>query len=189
MGSSLYLHTVFIGSYILLKYMTNRILLLFVVVVFVSCETKENKPVEKAEAAEVAKPEIKNERPLMTFTLTDGNKVDAQEINEKMVLVLFQPDCDHCQAEAKQIKARLDAFKDYQLYFISSQPIEVINQFAKDYQLSGKNNVHFGWTSVESVLNNFGAISAPSIYIYTQEGKLVESFDGQVDVEMVIRYL
>jgi thioredoxin-related protein len=168
--------------------MINRILLAFIVVVFVGCEKKE-KPVEKAEDVKVVEPEIKNERPVMTFTLTDGSKVDAQTIGEKMVLVLFQPDCDHCQAEAKQIKARLDAFRDYHLYFISSQPMEVINQFAKDYQLAGKENVHFGWTSVENVLNNFGAISAPSIYIYTKEGRLVESFDGQVDVEVVIRYL
>jgi thioredoxin-related protein len=141
------------------------------------------------EGRQQEQPAVKNERPVMTFTLLDGSKVDAQSLQEKMVLVLFQPDCDHCQDEAKQIKNRLEAFKDYQLYFISSHPMEVIEKFAKDYGLYKKPNVHFGATTVDSVLDNYGAISAPSIYIYTKEGKLVEEFEGQVDVEMIIRHL
>jgi peroxiredoxin len=162
---------------------------LFVFLLLLTTCGEKQKPVEPVKTPEAEQPVAKNERPVMTFNLTNGTQVNAHELNDQMVLVLFQPDCDHCQNEATQIRNRLEAFKDYQLYFISSHPIEVIAKFAKDYQLSNKENVHFGWTSVESVLNNYGAISAPSIYIYNKQGTLVESFDGQVDVEMVIRYL
>lgn len=161
---------------------------IFAIFFIAGCEPK--KPLKEAEKPPVvAEPEIRNERPVMTFTLSDGEQVDVRDLDQQMVLVLFQPDCSHCKDEAKQIKNRLEAFTNYNLYFISSQPMEEVNNFAKEYGLDGLANVHFGWTSVESVLNNFGAISAPSIYIYTKEGRLVESFEGQVDVETVIRYL
>jgi peroxiredoxin len=163
-------------------------ILLFSFLILSACVKKE-KPVEEVVEKEKAPTVIKNERPVMTFTLTDGGQVDAHELDDKMVLVLFQPDCDHCQMEAKQIKNRLEAFKDYELYFISSHPMALIQEFAKDYQLVNIPNVHFGYTSVQSVWNNYGGISAPSIYIYSKEGRLVESFEGQVDVEVVIKYL
>lgn len=167
----------------------NRNIIKIVFLLFLcACSSKE-KAEEGVVTKEDAVPAIKDERPVMTFTLTDGAQVNAQGLNEKFVLVLFQPDCDHCQNEAKQIRNRLEAFQTYQLYFISSHPMEVISKFATDYGLAGLPNVHFGWTSVESVLNNYGAISAPSVYIYTKEGRLVESFEGQVDVEMIIRHL
>jgi thioredoxin-related protein len=170
----------------------KRASLILLVALAVACGQTEKKTEElerTAQAQQPIEPEVKNERPVMTFTLLDGSKIDAQSLNEKMVLILFQPDCDHCQQEAKQIKNRLEAFKDYQLYFISSHPMEIIEKFAKDYGLYKKENVHFGATTVESVLDNYGAISAPSIYIYTKEGRLVEEFEGQVDIEMVIRHL
>ncbi|HYC85664.1 MAG TPA: redoxin domain-containing protein [Chryseosolibacter sp.] len=151
------------------------------------CEKKE--PPAKVEAPAVETPVIKNERPVMAFTLTDGSMVNARDIDEQMLLILFQPDCDHCQDEARQIKKRLEAFKDYQLYFISSQPIEMIEKFSRDYQLTNLPNVHFGHTEVQNVWNNFGSISAPSMYLYSKEGRLVESFEGLVDVEVIIKYL
>jgi peroxiredoxin len=167
-----------------------RTLIVTLCVFAAACGSKEKKPEPTpAENPTPSVATVKNERPVMTLTLTDGSQIDAQALNEQMVLVLFQPDCDHCQNEATQIRKRLNAFKDYQLYFISSQPMEAIQKFAKDYKLYDLPNVHFGFTTVENVLNNYGAISAPSIYIYTKEGRLVESFDGLVDVEVVIKYL
>jgi peroxiredoxin len=152
------------------------------------CVQKE-KPADVIVPEQETQPVIRNERPVMTFTLTDGSQVNAQELRDQMLLILFQPDCDHCQDEAKQIKKRMEAFKDYQLYFISSHPLDLIEKFSKEYQLVNMPNVHFGYTPVQSVWNNYGSISAPSVYIYSKEGRLVESFEGQVDVEVIIKYL
>lgn len=148
-----------------------------------ACGSKE-KPVEQI----VEAPAI-NERPSMKIALADGNQVDVKALSHKMVLVLFQPDCDHCQREAKEIHDHLGAFKDYQVYFISSHPMQVINQFSKDYQLDNKPNVHFAFTTVDNVLNNFGPISAPSLYIYSEQGKLVKKFNGETDIQEIIKFL
>jgi thioredoxin-related protein len=154
---------------------------------FLGC--KEKKEVVAPPVVETTAPAVKNERPVMHIKLTDGTDVDLSAINDKLVLILFQPDCDDCQNESKNIQKRIADFKDYKLYFISSYPLEVIQQFAVDYHLTGLQNVYFGMTTVQDVLNNYGPIHAPSIFVYTKEGKLLKSFSGTTDVEKIIEVL
>lgn len=165
-----------------------RILLFSIVILFAACE-KKHRTESAVEDEPVVAAQTRDDRPPITIRLTDGTDVKVREQNHKMILVLFQPDCDHCQDEAKQIRSRLDAFKDYDMYFISSEANEVIMKFSKDYDLFNKPNVKFGHTSVDDVLNHFGSISTPSIYIYKESGELVQSFDGLVDVQVIVQYL
>lgn len=130
-----------------------------------------------------------NELPHMTIRLIKGDSVNARTWTDKrVVLVLFQPDCDHCQREAKQIAENLDAFSDYELYFASTSPPAEAEQFARDYQLSGRDNVVFGVTTVDEILENFGPVQAPSLYIYSK-GKLVQGLNGEVDISVIEKYL
>lgn len=158
----------------------------------IGCEQKQkvsDTRTDEQPNEDAKKEEVKDERPVMQINLTDGRQIDPRSLTEKSILIFFQPDCDHCQHEARDIQARLNSFTGYELYFVSSHPMEIINQFAKDYKLNNVPNVYFGSAPVESVLNNYGAISAPSIYIYNEQGKLTKSFNGQTDVEQIIQSL
>lgn len=130
-----------------------------------------------------------NELPNMVVTLLNGTNVDMKGLNDKAILVVFRPDCDHCQREAMAIEENLDAFANNSIYFITSDPMPEIERFANDYKLTGHSNVFFGWTSVENVLTNFGSVSTPSIYIYSREHKLIKSFNGEVDINQVLAFL
>ncbi len=166
----------------------SKLVIFAVCVAILSCGKKQQ--TESAVEDETTLPTpVRNDRPPITIRLTDGTDVKIREQESKMVLILFQPDCDHCQDEAKQISGRLEAFKDYQIYFVSSESQETILKFSKDYDLFNKDNVHFGFASVDDILAHFGSISTPSIYIYNESGELVQSFDGLVDVSVIIQYL
>lgn len=166
----------------------SRLVLLLVCLAMLSCEKKPR--VESAVEDETTLPTpVRDDRPPITIRLTDGTDVKVKEQKSKMILVLFQPDCDHCQDEAKQIRQQLEAFKDYQMYFISSESLETILKFSKDYELFNKDRVSFGYASVDDILSHFGSISTPSIYIYKESGELIQSFDGLVDVSVIIQYL
>jgi thiol-disulfide isomerase/thioredoxin len=151
----------------------------FIALIFLaSCngQTKQEKP-------PVAKPVI-NDLPQMEIVLLDGSKKQARELTGKTILVMFFPDCEHCQEEAQAMEANLSAFKAYTIYFLSSNPQPEIEKFAADYKLTGKDNVKFGMITGESVINNFGPIPTPSIYIYN-DWRLMKSFNGQTDIEVV----
>lgn len=132
---------------------------------------------------------VNNELPFMHVKLLDQSEINMRQLSGKIVLIFFQPDCDHCQREASEVAKNLAAFKGASLYFITSDVAEKAARFATDYNLSGLQNVHFGLTSTESVLKNFGPIATPSIYIYSVDGKLTKAFNGEVDISVVMKYL
>ena len=129
-----------------------------------------------------------NELPFMALQMRDGTRLQAKDLTGKIVLVLYQPDCDHCQREAQAIQANLDAFASYTLYFITTDSFDAIDTFANTYQLKGFDNVRFGQTQSEYIYNNFGSISAPSVYIY-DDGKLLSKFNGETPIEKILKAL
>jgi cytochrome oxidase Cu insertion factor (SCO1/SenC/PrrC family) len=129
-----------------------------------------------------------NDLPSMNLTTLNGTQVNTQTLTGKSILILFQPDCDHCQREAKEIREHIEAFRDYSVYFVSADPMPTIEKFAKDYDLSSQANFFFGMTTVESVLNNFGPIPAPSVYIYSDQA-LMQKFNGEVSIDKILQAL
>ena len=166
--------------------------LMFFVVLFVAaaCNKKEQNNVEVT-SAEQPKSEINvpNERPRLNVMLQDGRNVDLRTLEENFMLVLFNPTCDHCHDQARQIKNKIAAFSKYNIYFVSSESMDIVQQFAKQLELENLKNVYFGTATGEKVYEEFGPISTPSTYIYKKDGSLVESFDGLVDVEVMMKYL
>ncbi len=130
-----------------------------------------------------------NEQPDMPVTLIDNSNRNVRDLTGTNVLIFFQPDCDHCQREAADIEKNLEAFGNSSLYFITAAPLQEVVQFAQEYKLFGRNNVYFGFTSAKKILDNYGAISAPSVYIYSDRHKLIKSFNGEVAVEKILSYL
>jgi thiol-disulfide isomerase/thioredoxin len=147
---------------------------------FCCSSRKEEKPAVTETAA--------NEYPDLTLTFATGQKLLTKQLQGRNVFILFQPECDHCQQEAVEIERHLDQFKDYTLYFISSSPIPEVSKFAENYKLNNRNNVKFAVTPGEGVLNFYGPIPTPSVYIYSN-GKLINYFNGQTTIENILASL
>jgi hypothetical protein len=82
----------------------------------------------------------------------------------------------------------LDQYKDFKIYFTTTESFEAIDKFAVDYNLSAKPNVFFAQTSIDAILATVGPISAPSIFIY-QDQELVKHLDGETPVAEILKYL
>lgn len=136
----------------------------------------------------MAKKEIPSELPMLPITKLDGSKLTTKQLKGKTVLVLFQPDCDHCQREAEAIQKHLSAFDGYTLYFVSDAALPQLNQFAQDYKLSG-NNIHFASASIYDIIKVMGPLETPSLFVYSEEGRLVKSFIGETPIEKVLPFL
>lgn len=155
--------------------------LIFAILLF-GCSTPESKTNENKHQDI----QFKNDLPKMRITTLDKAQINTHELKGNTILILFQPDCDHCQREAKDIRQNLDAFKEYQIYFISADHMPAIEKFGKDYDLLGHNNIYFAATTVDHVINNFGPIPAPSVYIYSNQ-RLLQKFNGEVAIEKILQ--
>jgi peroxiredoxin len=148
--------------------------------VFVSCSKKEA-------TSEAEKPvALVNQLPQMTLEFSNDSKLSARDLTGRVILIFFQPDCDHCQREAEEIKKNLDAFGQYTLYFVSAATAAEMDAFAKTYGLDSRENIRFAKTEVQMILDNYGAIKAPSMYIYNN-GKLTQSFNGETDIQVILK--
>lgn len=136
-----------------------------------------------------ATPEVLvNELPPLNVIKTDGNSISLKEVEDKSVLIFFNPDCDHCQREATQISKQKNAFRDYRVYFISIDSLSKIERFAKEYDLM-ENNFVFAQANGYEVYAAIGALqSVPAIFIYNKK-KLVKRTEGEVKLEELIKYL
>jgi len=156
-------------------------------VIGVACSSNKKR---NPENPQVAATPATNDLPAITLTKLDGNTFAAKSLHgHPVVFVLFQASCDHCQREAKQIKTHIDSFRSYQLYFVSADTPAEASKFADDYELSGESNVTFALTDVPGVLNTFGPVSTPSVYIYNAAGKLTAKFNGETDIDLILKKL
>jgi peroxiredoxin len=165
--------------------MFNKTLILLLLAIVFSCTKKQ--PAEETTVPTV-KP-VYNDLPTMPLTLTNSEQIAVRELPGNTILILFFPDCDHCQREAKAIQERLDAFKNYTIYFISSAPMDEIKKFAEEYKLNTSEKVKFGNAETAMVIRSFGAIPTPSLYIYSNDRRMVKKFEGETSVEEIIRSL
>ncbi|MCJ8164068.1 thioredoxin family protein [Pontibacter sp. E15-1] len=145
-----------------------------------------NQPVEAMQAPAQA---ASNDLPAMPLSLMDGSRVMTKNLQGKTILVLYQPDCDHCQREATQIQENLQAFEGYTLYFISDADFALQQQFADTYKLAGQENVYFATATVNDILDQIGPIQTPSLFVYSAEGRLVKSFIGETPIEQILQVL
>lgn len=131
---------------------------------------------------------VTTDLPSITLTKLDGNRFTAKSLQGRpVILVLFQATCDHCQREAKHIKNHIESFRNYQLYFISADTPAEASKFAVEYGLAEETNVTFALTDVPSVLNTFGPVATPSVYIYNAAGKLMAKFNGETDINLILK--
>jgi peroxiredoxin len=151
------------------------------------CSSRQSPAAEEKQSQPPAT--TQSDLPYLPLTTLEGTQMTARDIQGKAVLVLFQPDCDHCQREAAQIREHLDAFAGYALYFVSNAPPAEVARFAEEYQLAGTPNIHFATTTIEGILNTYGPVDAPSVYIYSGTGRLKKAFVGETSIEHILAFL
>lgn len=123
-------------------------------------------------------------------TLENTNFTNANlKPNVATIFIYFNSECDYCQHEAQSISDSIKEFKDVQLLFVSTEPIETIKTFAKTYKLINLQNTTFLYDSAHNFSNRFDANSIPFILIYNKDQELVKKHKGQLKAEAILSTL
>jgi len=139
------------------------------------------------EEESITKPQP-NDLPMLAVLQTDGNRIFLRDAPGNVVFIFFNPDCDHCQREATQIRNRKEIFKNHQVYFISIDIMPNISKFASDYGLID-NNFHFCRAESADVYQSVGPLpSVPAIFIY-KDKRFVKKLEGEVSLDELAKFL
>ncbi|MEI9919354.1 MAG: redoxin domain-containing protein [Bacteroidota bacterium] len=165
--------------------MRSLVVVLMVVCVLAGC--KNEKPKEVVLNATQTAPVLANAMPQLTVTQTDGTTISMKELTGKVLLVCYNPDCDHCQREAKRISDTKDMIKDYQVYFLTpsvkNQSSEVEN-FAKEYKLI-EPNIHFVTADVTPIIAAIGSINTVPTFFVFRDQVLIKRLEGEIPMEQL----
>lgn len=109
--------------------------------------------------------------------------------NENILIIYFNPDCEECQHEAKQIKDNIHLFNNTRILMISRGSSDKILQFASKFNLINESNIIFLIDTKEIYYQIFDAKMVPNIFIYDSSHQLVKHYEGQTKTETILKYL
>ncbi len=133
--------------------------------------------------------EVSKGLPDFVMTTLQGETLRTKSLQGKNILIFYNPDCDHCQRQAQSIRKKMDAFSNWTIYFIAASGDTQSRTFATTYDLHEQKNVVFATAGIPEVIREMGSIGTPSIFIYSDEGKLVKQFDGETPVEDILKVM
>jgi thioredoxin-related protein len=118
-----------------------------------------------------------------TTTYTKAN-IPAKK---KVLIMLFSPECGHCQHTAEEIYQHREELKDVHIVMATIYPLYEMNDFMKKYKLSEMKNVVAG-RDLKVTLPVFYAIrNFPYLAMYDKKGNLIMGFEGSMPIEKVIK--
>src|SRR5947207_6975089 len=104
-------------------------------------------------------------------------KADLQK-NKPVLIVLFNPDCDHCKHEIEEIIKDMNELKNVQIVMTTMMPFNMMKSFYEKYALDKFGNVTVG-RDFQYLLPTFYQIRfMPYLAMYDKKGNLLTTFEG-----------
>lgn len=129
--------------------------------------------------------------PNFKFTDTDGKVVSPATLEQgkPVVVVYFDPDCDHCQQQAEWVRDGINLFKDIQLVWVSWGEADAVKKFEKTYfgGLEGA-LLHVTNDTEYSIDNWFGYSEVPSIYVYNSTWTRTKTLRKETPATEIVKW-
>ena len=126
--------------------------------------------------------------PPLQILLSDSTKYTKDDLpkNRQLLVVLFSPDCEHCQHEAEMLYAGREMLEKIQIVMVTTYPIYRMKEFAENYGLSNMKNVVVAKDPSYLLIPFYDVRSFPFMAFYDKKGKLIDTFQGTANVEKVL---
>jgi len=103
-----------------------------------------------------------------------------------VLIILFNPDCDHCKHETEEILKNMDQLKNVQIVMATNMSFQMMKSFYEEYDLQRFENITVG-QDIQYMLPSFYQIRfMPYMAMYDKRGNLLTSFEGSMKIEDLI---
>ena len=122
-----------------------------------------------------------------TYKAPDSTAFTKQDVRKgkPVLLMIFSPDCSHCQNVTKEIIKNIEHFKKAQIIMITWLPYSDMSAFYKDYKIANYPEITMAWDSKYFFLPYYNVRNYPKLIVYDKKGKYVKEFHGDVNIEDV----
>lgn len=105
------------------------------------------------------------------------------------IILYFNPECEHCEYEIKQILSKISMFKNTDIILISPVKLKLLNEFNKKYKLNLIDNILVLWDKKDLFQNLFGKAIFPTIIIYDRSNHLIKKQLGELNLDYIIKQI
>jgi thioredoxin-related protein len=107
-----------------------------------------------------------------------------------VILIYFDPDCDHCQKLMKELFQKIDAFKSAEIIMVTFKPIEEVVAFEKQNNIQSHTNIVVGTEGTTFYVRNYyGLVTMPFTALYDKNGNLKYSYRKETFVDDLLKRL
>ncbi|MCU7548237.1 thioredoxin family protein [Chitinophagaceae bacterium LB-8] len=122
---------------------------------------------------------------LLADSTTKYTKKDIPK-NKPVLLMLFSPDCSHCQHTAEEMVQRKDELKNITIIMATLHSIKEMNAFVDKYGLNQIPNVTIG-KDLYYIMPSFYAVkNFPYLAFYNKKGQLIMGYEGSMPLSKII---
>lgn len=155
-------------------------LLYIILILLVSCHLKSS---DKKLAAITTMPSFR------ILSIDSSACLNSQNIPSgcSTVFMYFDPDCEHCQRETKNIIDHIAQLTKVKIYMVTSSELNgELKRFYKSYNLDSLTNIFVGKDYEYSFYRLFLPPTVPYMAIYNSKKTLVKIYTGEVNVNSII---
>ncbi|MBP6430807.1 MAG: thioredoxin fold domain-containing protein [Ferruginibacter sp.] len=102
------------------------------------------------------------------------------------IIMVFSPDCEHCQEMTKQITANIKLFKKAQIVMATPLEFSYVKRFYNEYKIANYPTITMGRDPGYFLGTFYKVRSFPAIFIYNKKGNLVNWFSGEVELKKIV---
>ena len=130
--------------------------------------------------------DIISELPEVSFKMLNGQDVFIPKSGPTdKLLVFYNSDCEYCQEKAKIFSDKKDQSLDFDVYWISSEPLEKILSFIDQYNLLSE-NFYFLEDRDGASYTHFLVKTTPTLFHYDKSGRFIQEFPNDAPVGYII---
>jgi thiol-disulfide isomerase/thioredoxin len=118
--------------------------------------------------------------PPFTILLTDSTTFTKKDLPKKKYIVItyFNPECGHCQDEAKALAKHMDKFKNVFFVMAAYKELELIREFSENFGLDAFPNLKIGRDTQYFLPVFYDVKSTPFTAVYDKKGKFLKAFEN-----------
>lgn len=125
------------------------------------------------------------------YTAADSTAFSREDLKKKRptILIIFSPDCEHCQHETQELLANINKLKKAQIVMITYQPYQEMVKFYKDYNIANYSQITMGRDTKFFFPIFYRVQNLPSIFVYNKKGDFKKAFEGSVNIDKIAEEL
>jgi len=126
--------------------------------------------------------------PPINIRLADSSIYTKDDLPKKksVMIMLFNPICEHCKHETVDILRNIDKFEDVQIVMATSMPFDSMKVFRERFHLDQYPNITVGQDEHFFLITYFQLHNLPFLAFYNKKKEFISVFEGSMPIEQVL---